>query len=530
MFHTEDSTAEPVAEGDHDPVGRHPVEDMEEEEDEGADGTDDTDDGIEGAEEEEDEEEYTPHFEGAMDPLGFVQGAAPQGIELYQQFERLEYEILAERKRKALQDSRSCDQPAKKKAKNDEMLGVTLEEIEEMMSFGYRRRKRVTKKRGRAKGSRNKLSPEVSMRIADATLHYASGNFDEAIPILEEAVRLAPNLPDGYNLLGLIYDAMSDRKRALDFHMIAAHLSPKDISLWKKLIGWSIEQKNFGQVRYCLSKAITAEPKDVGLRFDLALLYVELGEYQKAAESYHQIVDLYPANCDARMMAAKMYQKCGLLDKAIGILENSFNDRSVEADQSYLIALHMENCSYENAIQLIEKAWLAFNSPNEIPFYLKACKAICYAHLGNMGVAEVFLQDLQNEHIEENGDLVNEVASAFMILGYFNLALKLYLMMDKIDGTNKAILHLKIAQCYASSSERRKAIPFFYKSLAIVEDNIDARITLSSLLVEEGKEDEAIVLLSPLKSSGALSNFASTSSKPWWLSEKVKIQLMGYTI
>ena len=66
------------------------------------------------------------------------------------------------------------------------------------------------------------------------------------------------------------------------------------------------EEKNTGQVRYCLSKAITSDPKDVGLRFDRALLYCELGEYQKAAESYDQIVALYPGNIVARKMAAKV--------------------------------------------------------------------------------------------------------------------------------------------------------------------------------------------------------------------------------
>lgn len=40
---------------------------------------------------------------------------------------------------------------------------------------------------------------------------------------------------------------------------------------------------------YCLSKAITADPQDLSLKFDRASLYVELGDYQKAAESYEQI-------------------------------------------------------------------------------------------------------------------------------------------------------------------------------------------------------------------------------------------------
>ena len=62
----------------------------------------------------------------------------------------------------------------------------------------------------------------------------------QAIPLLEEVVRIAPNLPDAYYILGLIYDAMGNRKKALNFHMIAAHLSPKDPALWRKLIAWSM--------------------------------------------------------------------------------------------------------------------------------------------------------------------------------------------------------------------------------------------------------------------------------------------------
>ncbi|XP_020588869.1 general transcription factor 3C polypeptide 3 [Phalaenopsis equestris] len=471
----------------------------------------------------EDEEDFTVQFEG--DPLSFVQEGDQGGTELYQHLERLECEIRAERKRKA---SQQCDGLGKK-PKKDEVLGVTMEEIEEMMNFGFRKKARAAKKRGRKKGSRNKLTPELSNKIGDATLHYASGNYAEAIAILEAAVQLAPNLPDPYHLLGLIYDAMNDRKKALNFHMIAAHLSPKDVSLWKKLFTWSIEEKNFGQVRYCLSKAIAADPKDVGLRFDRAFLYFELGEFQKAADSFDQIIGLYPANTEARKMASKMYQKCGQLEKAVGILEDYINDHLVEADISMfdqLISLHMENSSYSSAVQLIEKAKLAFDSDKELPFCLKARKAVCHAHLGNLGIAKDFLEDLRMGNFENHYDLVNEVADTFLTLGHYQYALKLYLILGGTTGNEKAaIIYLKIGQCYSLLSERSKAIPFYYKALAKQEDDIDARITLSTLLIDEGMEDEAISLLSPLKCSNTIADVSSTLSEPWWHSEKVKIQL-----
>ena len=123
-----------------------------------------------------------------------------------------------------------------------------------------------------------------------------------------EVIRLSPNLPDPYHRLGLIYNEMGDKKRALDFYMIAAHLTPKDASLWKLLVTWSIEQGDTGQARYCLFKAITADPEDINLRFHRASLYVELGDYLKAADSYEQISQLCPDNVKVLQTAAQLYK------------------------------------------------------------------------------------------------------------------------------------------------------------------------------------------------------------------------------
>ncbi|KAJ0961110.1 hypothetical protein J5N97_000925 [Dioscorea zingiberensis] len=434
----------------------------------------------------DDEEDYRLEFDVEMDTLGLAQEGVDGGVELYRQFERLEYEALAERKRKALQEQ-PRDEPVKK-PRQDEYLGATMEEINEMMNFGSRRKSRVApsfvfmfrlRSEEGGRDPRNKLNPEVTRKIGDATLHYASGDYDEAVPLLEEVVRIAPNLPTAYYILGLIYDATGNRQKALNFHMIAAHLSPKDPSLWRKLIAWSIEEKNTGQVRYCLSKAITADPKDVGLRFDRALLYCELGEYQKAAESYDQIVALYPGNIVARKMAAKMYRECGQLERSISIMEDFVKTRSSESDigiLSLLIDLLMENKSHSQALHQVEYAAKSvYCSGKELPFLLKAKAVICHAYLGNTEVAE-------------------------------------------------GNLHLKIAQCYVSKMERRHAILFFYKALSKLEDNIDARLTLCFLLLEEGKEDEAINLLSPPKSLDQISNLDS-QEKSWWLNGKIRLQL-----
>lgn len=481
-------------------------------------------------EEEEEEEEveedgvYTLRFEDGMNPLDFTENDA-SGLQPYEQFERLEYEALAEKKRKAL--SQCQFEGLAKKARHEDDSQAIFDEIMETMNHRRRRKSRKRKKSGRRKGLKNKLSLEVTRKLGEANLHYAHGRYEEAILVLKEVVRLAPNLPDAYHTFGLVYNAFGDKKRALNFYMLAAHLTPKDSSLWKLLVTWSIEQGNTGQARYCLSKAITADPEDISLRFHRASLYVELGEYQKAAESYEQISQLFPENVEAPKTGAKLYKKCGQVERSVSILEDYIKDHPTKADLSIvdmLAAVCMENNAHDKALQHIEHAQLLYCSGKDLPLHLTIKAGICHIHLGNIEKAEALFSVLQRETCDHSG-LISEVADSFMSLELYDFALKYYLMLEGNVGRDNGFLHLKIAQCYLSLKERVQAIPFFYKALDVLQDNIDARLTLATLLLEEAKEDEAILLLSPPKNLESTVDPNSDEFQPWWLNGKVKLKL-----
>lgn len=386
-------------------------------------------------EEEEEEEEveedgvYTLRFEDGMNPLDFTENDA-SGLQPYEQFERLEYEALAEKKRKAL--SQCQFEGLAKKARHEDDSQAIFDEIMETMNHRRRRKSRKRKKSGRRKGLKNKLSPEVTRKLGEANLHYAHGRYEEAILVLKEVVRLAPNLPDAYHTFGLVYNAFGDKKRALNFYMLAAHLTPKDSSLWKLLVTWSIEQGNTGQARYCLSKAITADPEDISLRFHRASLYVELGEYQKAAESYEQISQLFPENVEAPKTGAKLYKKCGQVERSVSILEDYIKDHPTKADLSIvdmLAAVCMENNVHDRALQHIEHAQLLYCSGKDLPLHLTIKAGICHIHLGNIEKAEALFSVLQRETCDHAG-LISEVADSFMSLELYDFALKYYLMLE----------------------------------------------------------------------------------------------------
>ncbi|KAL5564861.1 hypothetical protein UlMin_028025 [Ulmus minor] len=473
-------------------------------------------------EDDEEGEEYIFRFKEGVNPLDFVEDNALSG-QPYKQFERLEYEALAEKKRKALADSH-CEGSTKKARVEDVS---EMEEIMKAMNYGVRRKSREPKRRGRQKGSKNKLNRDVARKLGEATLHFAHGHYEEAISLLHQVVLQAPHLPDAYHTLGLVYSAVGDADKALGFYMLAAHLVPKDSSLWKKLISCSIEKGDIHQANYCLSKAIIADPKDIHLRLLRASVYLDLRDYQKAAESYYQIHQLCPENVDALKTGAKLFKRCGQLERSIDILENYLDDHPNEADLSVvdlLASILMEANKHSKALQHIEHAMSVYCSGNELPLNLTSKAGICHVHLGNMQKAEILFGALEGEGAHHHTELITKVADSLVNLGHHSFALKYYLMLEGINCNDKGWLYSKIAHCYLSLKERLQAIMFFQKALESVPGNIDARLNLASLLLEESKDDEAIALLSPAKYLGP-SDQHLHKSKPWWLNEKVKVKL-----
>ncbi|XP_009781369.1 uncharacterized protein LOC107832204 isoform X1 [Nicotiana tabacum] len=515
-------------EGDNTNVNTKEADNEEEEEDE------------EEEEEEDGNGEYKFRFGAEMDPLAFTEDDA-SGLQPYQQFERLEhqYEALAAKKRKARALlPHTSEVPSKKLRLEDSQVdgpGASFDEILEAMNFGMRKRSRKLKKRGRRKGTKNKVSSELKRKLGDATLHYAHGRYEEAIRVLNEVIRLSPNLPDPYHTLGLIYNAIGDKKRAMDFYMLAAHLAPKDASLWKLLVDWSIEQGDRGQARYCLSKAITADPDDISLRYHRASIYIELGDYQKAAESYEQIARRCPNDVEVLRTAAQLYRKCGEAERSVGILEDYLKNHPYEADLSVihlLAVMHMENNAHLKALDLIECAKQRYFTGKWMPLNLSIKAGICHLHLGHMEEAEIIFSALQQENASQHPDIVTEVADSLMTLEHYESALKYYMMLEGDDVKNKGYLHLKIAECYVFLRERVQAIEYFHKAVNELEDSVDARLTLSSILLEEGKDDEAVFVLSPPKASDLCGSFPESSvdsssdePKSWWLNSKIKLKL-----
>ncbi|KAI3678471.1 hypothetical protein L6452_37765 [Arctium lappa] len=479
-------------------------------------------------EEEDSEETFRSRFEGEIDSSALTEEDA-FGVQAYECLEQLEheYEALAAKKRKENLNYNHPGMPPEKKLRQEEFPRESFEDLLAEMTYGMRRKSKKIKKRGRRKGSKKKVSPEITRKLGDATLYYAHGRYEEAIPLLKEIILMSPSLPDPYHTLGLVYNAIGDKWRSVGFYMLAVMLTPKDASLWKLLVTLSLEQGYRGQAIHCLDRAIKADPEDMGLRYHRASLFLELGEHQRAAESYGQIWKLRPMNVEALKTAAKLYQKSDQHDRSINILEDYLKKNPNDADLSVvhiLASVLMSANGHEKALQYIEYAQQTYSVGKELPIELLIQAGICHVHLGNMEKAEVLFSVFTQENVNDCSHLIIDVANSFLSLKHHESALKYYLMVEGNDGVNKGQLYMNVGRCYSFLSARTQAINYFYKALHEHEGNIDARLDLVSHLLEEDKEDEAISVLSPPDSESRVGQ-TSDRWKQWWNDKKIKLKL-----
>ncbi|KAL1831449.1 hypothetical protein ACET3Z_001100 [Daucus carota] len=497
------------------------------------DGNDDVGDEEE-EEEEEDDMSYKMRFEGEMDPLDFIENDA-SAVDKYHQFQRIEneYEALAARKRTPLSSSNLS-----KKLRNDDDHVETFEEIMEAMAYNSgRKRRRKNKKKGRRRGSKKKVNPEVARKLGEATLHYSNERYEEARCLLKEVIRLDPYLPDPYYKLGLVYEQLKDKKKQMGCYMLAAHSSPKDGSLWKLLVLLSVEEGNNEQAMYCLSKAITADPQDLSLRFDRASLYVELGDYLKAAESYEQIsrlrpelveAELRPELVEALKKATKLYQKCGQRERAVSILEEYVKRNQTEAEISIiylLVSMLIEGRAYIKALNHIEHAQQVYCAGKEFPLPLTIKAGVCQAHLGNLEKAEAIFCVLQRGNACDRPQIVTEVADSLANLKHYELALKYYMMLEAIGDNDSGVLYSRIAECNLHLGDRLRSIEYYYKALPKLNDSVDTRLKLASLLLEESKDDEAISILCPPTDHECTYEHNLDKPELWWTNFTIKLKL-----
>jgi len=292
---------------------------------------------------------------------------------------------------------------------------------------------------------------------------------------------------------------MGDLKRGLDFYMIAAHLTPKDLALWKRLAKLSSEQGNARQAIYCLSKVVRMDHDDMDARWDRAVLYAEINEPRKAAEAFEAIAAVRPGDADVVKMQARMYHRVGQAAKAISVLEEQLESYPTESDLTLvniLGELYMEQGSFDDTIKIIDLAVQVFCQESVLPLDLHVKKGVCAAYVGNMEEAERCFQELiSKDDVIQYADLYMDVADTFWALGVADKAFVFYESLRKCPEYDQPGLWARMAGCQRMCDRPEEAVETYKAVLRGLDAGSKAfeaaSVALAELHLELGQEAEA---------------------------------------
>ena len=316
-----------------------------------------------------------------------------------------------------------------------------------------RKRRRKRKRKVMARGGLQ-LPPDVEALLGEANTEYAYGNFDQAREKLLEVVRICPSCPDAYTTLGLIHDERQEAAKALDFLIIAAHLTPKDAEMWADLAQRSRVQGKLKQAIYCLNRAIKIEPGVDELLWDKAQLLQETSQHRRAIEVLAALIKKIDVRNYGKVMEAslelarQMHQHNNDTAGAIKVLEDWLKARDkfhawqqqqqhaaepgkkgkgakdgrslpVKMTVHELGGLNMlVECLLllkepERALGHLTKAIEALPKGEKAPVDIAVKVAVCLILLNKVDAAHKPLEQLWALSIEKYGDLYLDVAEAY---------------------------------------------------------------------------------------------------------------------
>ena len=168
--------------------------------------------------------------------------------------------------------------------------------------------------------SSSRVSPHVQHLIGEATLKFAFREFQQAIELLLEVVRMAPFLPHAYHTLGLIYEETGQMQKALKLFLMAAHLK-RDVIQWKQLADLSKKHGEMEQCLYCLQRALALQPDDENAQWERARLLCEMGEHRRALKALLPLLRNRPGDSQIVQRLVRTYHSLGHAPKAIELLE-----------------------------------------------------------------------------------------------------------------------------------------------------------------------------------------------------------------
>jgi tetratricopeptide (TPR) repeat protein len=293
----------------------------------------------------------------------------------------------------------------------------------------------------------------------------------------EQALKLAPSLPESYLAMGYVeYYGKGHYDAALDAFAAALRLRPNDAAVYAARGYVLSRQGKFSQAIEALLKAWSLDPNAREIPFNLGNIYMAQGNYDEAETIFRNAIALQPDNANVRYgYASCIMLSTGNTERSIAELKGP-GDLLGLARRFFLVYQR----KYGQAIALVKTL------PDSIMSYYPGGKdmelAGLYQSAGDMPRARTYasralpglraLLQGQAGHPEQTWRVLSAMATAQLILGKTRDAmesLKAMLAAGEASGdlSERPFVVLEVAQGYAMAGRPVRAVPLLSRALAM---------------------------------------------------------------
>ncbi|MBT3921746.1 MAG: tetratricopeptide repeat protein [Nitrospina sp.] len=133
--------------------------------------------------------------------------------------------------------------------------------------------------------------PEAKAILGE--VHYRRKEFNEALDLSRQALKINPKLQVPYRVIGEIYLRKGQIKEGIKVLSEAHNLAPTDVETIKRLTAGYLKDKDYVTAKKYLDIAMKLDEHVPGIHYNLAVVYANQGEGQKAMEHIDLALEYY---------------------------------------------------------------------------------------------------------------------------------------------------------------------------------------------------------------------------------------------
>lgn len=227
----------------------------------------------------------------------------------------------------------------------------------------------------RSKAEKAELSQKVKVNFGrlyiDATKEKILGNFEKAIALYQEAIKIDPSSAAAHFELGLAYNATGNNQEAFVEFEIANQLEPGNY--WYKL-SYATFLENQGEVDKAIvqfKELIEENPTQVELKYELAKLLLNQGRAVEGIEYLNLIQENIGVEEEISFLKQRIYLSLNDVDKAAAEIEVLIDKFPRNSDYYAILAnIYISNEREDDAVAVLERMKAAGIADSQLYFTL----------------------------------------------------------------------------------------------------------------------------------------------------------------